>query len=291
MSLPFTIDALGTRWWIEIFDDISDVKRAAIVNGGALLLSEFEQRYSRFRPDSLISQLNLTGVLINPPSEFINLLTYGITLFDRTQGKFNVMIGEKLSAHGYDSTYSFVGKAFKTPLPSPHNSLTITPEQITLHTGQVDIGGFGKGYVIDLLAEYLQNQHQLSYFLINGGGDMFATSENDQPIIIYLEHPTEPNTYIETTTIRNQGFAASSPHKRTWKTDGKVYSHIITESDSLLIADATFIKAPTARDADAFATVALIIPPDQFEAIASTERLGVATFTLAENTLYRDTNF
>lgn len=285
------IEALGTRWWIEIFDEISEAQRAAILDGCALLLTEFEERYSRFRADSLISILNTTRTIDQPDAALIDLLEYGVGLFDRSHGGFNLMIGAKLVASGYDSTYSFVAREHMVVIPSPHDALAITKEKISLHTGQIDIGGFGKGYVIDILANYLHTEHGLSYFLINGGGDMYGTSEFGRPIMIYLEHPTEPNQYIETTTILDQGFAASSPHKRTWTSAGKTYTHIVSSTDAPLTADATFIKAATARDADAFATVALLLTPDAFAPITEAAKLGIARFTVHTSTLVRNTAF
>lgn len=291
MSTLPTIDALGTRWWIEIFDAIDETKRAAIYDGCALLLSEFEARYSRFRSDSLVSTLNRVGVINKPDAALGDILSYGITLYARSRGAFNVLIGEKLIARGYDASYSFTATPHTTPVPNPEVSLTLTPERITLQTGAVDIGGYGKGYVIDLLAEYLRTTWQVHYFLINGGGDMYGTSDHHQPITVYLEHPTNPSQYLDTTTILNQGFAASSPHKRTWRSETETLSHIVHSDDAPLVADATFIKAKTARDADAFATVGLITAAETFAEIAATEQLAFARFSLADGSLERNGAF
>jgi FAD:protein FMN transferase len=291
MAILYSFDALGTRFWIEIFDELSPATEQAVTAASQMLVHQFEARYSRFKADSLISQLNLTGTIHNPDEDFLNLLSYGLTLYERSAGIFNVLVGETLIARGYDADYSFTAKPEPASIPNPLQCLSITPTSINLACGQVDIGGFGKGYVIDLLAHLLCDDFKLDYFLINGGGDMFGTSNHGAPITIYLEHPTEENSYLDTTTLYHQGFAASSPHKRTWKSDTKTYTHIVTNQNQPLVADATFVKAHTAADADAFATVALLIEGEQFTPLATAARLGVARYTTRDATFIHNEAF
>ncbi len=284
-----TISALGTSWWIEIFDELPTERYTVIHDDCVAFLRRFETRYSRFKPDSLLSQLNTTGRFTNPDAEFQDMLTFGMAQYARTDGVFNIMVGEALVKTGYDAAYSFTATGTPAPIPNPNEVITVTPYEITLTVGTIDFGGFGKGYAIDHLVELLRTKHGIQYFLINGGGDMYATSDYDTPITIYLEHPTELNSYLEATTLQNQGFAASSPHKRSWKYAGKTYSHIVRTNPGVAALttppDATFIKAQNTCDADIFATVALLITPTHLDKFADQEQLGVACFTAAENIL------
>ena len=276
------IDALGTRFRIEVFDDIPQNRLEAAHSSVKAILSQFENQYSRFRPDSYVSQLNTTGHLQSPAVEFLTLLRYGLDAYDRTDGVFNIMIGAKLVAQGYDQTYSFIATPHTNVIPNPHDMLVLTTDHITLSHGQLDLGGLGKGYVIDMIAKYLKHEFGFKYFLVNGGGDMYGTSDHDTPITLYLEHPLDTGTYLATTTIENRGFAASSPHKRTWTSGTKTYTHIIDTVKSIPETnqlDATFITAATAVDADMFATVGLIMSPESFAVIAARESLGMATYT------------
>lgn len=287
-----TISALGTSWWIEVFDDINEERRQAIRLACAAFLYTFEKRYSRFNKDSYISILNKTGQIQNPDLPLRTLLSFGIAQYERTGGAFNIMVGSRLIETGYDSSYSFTPSEVKTPIAMPKDALTVHPDKIILTTGQVDIGGFGKGYAIDALRHMLQTEFSLQYFLINGGGDMYATSNYGKPITIYLEHPTETNLYIATTTLLHQGFAASSPHKRSWTYGGDTYSHIINTSDTATTKiDGTFIKARTACDADIFATVALLVPTQTMDQYAQSEQLGIAHFSLVDQSLTHNQAF
>ena len=291
-TLP-TITALGTSWWIELFDEISAERLTVIHDDCEAFLRTFEQHYSRFAPDSCISQLNANKSLAQPTIELQQLLTHSLELYDRTNGVFNIMVGSTLIETGYDAAYSFTPSPERTPIENPHDVIHITHDRITLDRGQIDFGGFGKGYAIDALARILTTTYGLPYFLINGGGDMYATSDHGTPLTIYLEHPTEPNTYLTTTTLLNQGFAASSPHKRAWKHVHTTYTHIIdtTSPHGGERPDASFIKAATACDADVFATVALLVDPTTLQTLAAHNELGVACFYLASSSLTHNQAF
>lgn len=260
--------ALGTAWWVEA--SLGDaVSEEVIKNKLIAHLNRFEARYSRFRNDSLIGQLNHDRSIKNPDEALISILKYGQSLYTRTGGAFNFLVGSTLIARGYGSGDI---ASTSTALPHPEHDLTISDNMITLHVGCVDFGGFGKGYVIDEIASLLHD-NEIEEFVINGGGDIYATHDNHNPITIHLEHPIETNTYLGTTTLFHQGFAASSPYKRTWKHGEKAETHIVGETKY-----ASFVKANNARDADAFATAVLLLDDTTIDTITTEADVGFARF-------------
>jgi FAD:protein FMN transferase len=285
-----TFEALGTKWWITVFDEASEETLKGACGALERFAHEYETKYSRFKPDSLISQLNRERVLEQPDEEIQKLLAYGKSLYIRSNTKFNLLTGHILEARGYNAEYSFNASEPELLQPgNPVTNLTITPEKIEVSEGNVDIGGFGKGYLIDELARLLKAEHKIKYFLINGGGDMYGTSKQGEPIEIYLEHPTEAGKLIEKTTLFKQGFAASSPFKRVWHSSSRTYSHIVTDAGVSQVA--TYVKAETARDADAFATTALLLPETDLAKLAQTEELSIARFDPATGQLWRMHSF
>ena len=284
MSQLPAISALGTQFYIEIFDKgIDQTKFDATYSSIQFLLSTFEENYSRFKETSFVSRLNRSKTLINPPPQFIELLTLGLKLYDGTDGIFNLLVGETLDARGYDAHYSFVASLEPKSIPNPHEAIILEVDKITLMEGLIDLGGYGKGFVIDLIAEHLQSECGLEYFLINGGGDIYGTSQQGAPFTIYLEHPLETQTYLGTTEILNQGFAASSPHKRSWIHNGTTYHHIVNpkpHAHRTPLCDASFIISRNCVEADAFATIALMIETDELTNLAVENQFAFATFTL-----------
>lgn len=292
MSKQFTFEAIGTHFWIEIFDEISDQELEATISRLELLSSTFNQHYSRFTEDSDISKINKNRSLISPSDELLDILEIGKQLYRESFGTFNLLTGHILESRGYDASYSFVAKEMDgADAPStcnPLTDLTVTKDEVSLGCGNIDIGGYGKGYLIDKIVRDLQ-EHNIKYFLVNGGGDMYATSEKENPITIYLEHPTEPGKYLMETTLLNQGFAASSPFKRQWKSGEKTYTHIVSEHETPL--SATFIKADTATNADAFGTASLLLSNDALLDIAENKGFAFARFTPATSEFWQTNNF
>lgn len=276
--MTHSFQALGTTWWIEIFSD-GDEKTLNVTFGDIeRFVAEFEQRYSRFNATSLITQLNQERILQNPDEHYRALLAYGKNLYLRTNTHFNLLTGHILEARGYDISYSFTPKdESDLTAGNPVTDLLISAEQIELVHGNVDIGGYGKGYLIDEVAQRLSTKHALPYFIINAGGDMYASSNQEKPVEIYLEHPTQEKTFLQKTTLFNQGFAASSPFKRQWKgVGGTTHTHIVSQHKTASVA--TFIKAATACEADVFATTALLAPSTEFHTLIQDEKLAVAFY-------------
>lgn len=290
MSRQFTFEAIGTHWWIDIFDDITDTELEATKGRFELLCSSFNKEFSRFLPESQISRLNRERVLKNPSEEYRTLLTFGKKLYLESQTTFNFLNGHILEARGYDANYSFsLNESIAQAVCNPLIDIDISEDKITLHCGNVDLGGFGKGWLIDKLKDDLIT-HGVQHFLINGGGDMYATSLPDgEAIAIYLEHPTEAGKYIIETTLLHQGFAASSPFRRRWKTGDKTYTHIVTEGDVPELA--VFVKAPTTTEADAFTKPCLLLDEDRLLEITEREGYAFARFNPITNQLWQTHNF
>jgi len=286
--MKYSFKALGTQWWIEIFQDLTDKRQDEVKNFVLSFVSAYEHNYSRFKPDSVLSTLNHDRVFLNPTPEFIKLLEYGKQLYLRSDTHFNLLTGHILESKGYDAAYTFRASGVVETPGNPITDLTITPLKIELHHGNIDLGGFGKGYLVDLLVYELQRSYELEQFIINGGGDMYATHKDNEPITIHLEHPIKPGTMIASTTLHNNGFAASSPHKRTWENATGTHTHIIADN---ITADATFLKTAITADADAFATAALQMSNHQIEQLIKNEKIAIAQFNASEETLKSSNNF
>lgn len=247
------IEALGTVWHIELFEEVDDLTtlRSFIADW----LEEFESRYSRFRSDSWLSVLNSAGEFNNPDPQFVDLLRQALDYYDRTDGVFNIAVGEQLTKSGYDADYTFTAT---TELPSVQaliEILEIKTERILLKSGSLDLGGIGKGYAIDKLADFLKEEHHLQYFLINGGGDIYVTSDKEKPVTIMLAHPDARSLAIGTVDLKEAGFAASSPRLRAWRDPktGKSHNHLLTKHNI-----ASYVVAPTTTEADVWATVSCL---------------------------------
>ncbi len=250
--------ALGTGWWIEIFQrgeakfDVEKIKIRLEEE-----IKNFENKYTRFKNTSLLSELN-TKKEIKFDKEFFEILTLADKFNKNSGGIFNVFIKEKLEEKGYGKEV-VVAEISKKDFSEI--SATIQNDNKIILKGNfgIDLGGIGKGYLIDKLSNILQNEFNLEYFLINGGGDIYVTSNYGEDIQFFLEHPINEGEYIYKIKIKNKAFCVSSSFKRMWNKEGKEVNHFISEGEvwatSYVVADRTVI-------ADVFATVSCILSSD-----------------------------
>jgi thiamine biosynthesis lipoprotein len=248
--------ALGTAFWVECFDsDTNEVTRQSVASGIQKILQEFESKYSRFKEDSLVRKLS-KGEKIKEDKDFLAMLEYGDRLSKDTDGLFSLFKANKLVQKGYGEKSFYIQNQEEEMSTLCHENGDI----FLSHPMGVDLGGVGKGYVIDMIANYLQ-QEGIQYFLINGGGDMYATSDNGKGIAILLEHPLEKEMYIGEIDLYHNGFAASSSFKRMWAHEGKEKNHFVGGDEE--IWGASFVVGKNALTADALATALILVSKDK----------------------------
>lgn len=249
----FTAEGLGTRWYFELFSPTVPPSFQAELQKR---ISQFDDDYSRFKPTSYIGVLNSTRVLQHPPRELLDMFAFAHKMYDATDGVFNISVGAALQNLGYGgaSKDRHVAADFWERTSYDEAAIRIPDDT------SVDLGGFGKGWLLDQLAVFLE-QSGFPHYVINGGGDIVINAE--MPLEFALEHPYESGKMIGTTKIKHGGLGVSSSVKRQWIKDGQRYHHIIDPATSLPSSSdavSTYVKAETALISDALATVLLLRP-------------------------------
>lgn len=243
------LSALGTHWWISLEEGASEDLAHKIPE----IIMEFENNYSRFDDTSYISKLNDTKQLKNPPIELVNMLKYALDVYDATEGIFNISVGSKLEKSGYGYKKDVASKVSR----KLRDDLIIDDSEIKLskHT-RIDLGGFGKGWLIEKLAGYLKNEGVYDY-VINGGGDIAAGNYDST---IYIEHPLDSKKHIGEVVLKNNALASSSNIKRSWIVNGKDNAHIINpKGKSNIDILSMHVLADNILFADTFATILMLV--------------------------------
>lgn len=245
-----TFKGLGTFFWVELFLH-GDEKRDDLQAVQASLeetITSFDNTYSRFKETSLLSELNREGII--PYDEHLaEMVKHARKASYITDNIFSIFIKEALEEKGYGEHLlqkTVVKKGEKSDVVINEKTVTLLGDK------GIDLGGVGKGYLIDLLSRILKEKYNLHYFVINGGGDIFVTSNHGLPIELYLEHPINQGEYIGTINVKDKAFCSSSSFKRRWKKDGKEVNHFIADKE---VWAASYVLSDTATIADMYATV------------------------------------
>lgn len=92
---------------------------------------------------------------------------------------------------------------------------------------QLDLGGYAKGYALDLAASYLRAQGVKSA-LINIGGNIIAIGRHgERPWRVGIQHPRAPGAIAALDLQDGEAIGTSGDYQRYFMLDGKRYCHLI----------------------------------------------------------------
>jgi thiamine biosynthesis lipoprotein len=261
---------LGTVANITLITDRTHDAEAAI-EAAFFNMTALERVMSRFQPDSQLSHINASGEVRDPHPALVDVLRQAVYYGDLTGGAFDVTIEPVLALYrGYARTGQ---------LPPPeeidrqralvnYHDLVIGAEHIRLRQPgmAITLDGIAKGYIIDQGAGELRRRG-FGEVLVELGGDMQAWgSAGDRPWQIGLQSPrkTMADQTRRVTHIQDCALATSGDYMQPFTPDFRLH-HILnprTGASSPELSSASVI-APTACDADALATAAMVLGADK----------------------------
>lgn len=261
MNTDIQIAAEGNR--DELWEGFKQVRR---------LITECEARFSRFREDSELCQLNHSaGTWFQASTELFELLKEALELYQVTGGLFDPSILEALRQAGYDRSMEDIKElglspvAVVAPLTTPRlgqTRLDPASEAILLPAGvQIDFGGIAKGWIAEkaahLLAEYTPA------CAVSIGGDMAwqGIPAGEVAWHVSLEDPLDEQGVLAVLEVGSGALATSTVTRRRWMQGSQVRHHIIdprTGTSAHVEWLSVTVGAPKATTAEAFAKAILI---------------------------------
>lgn len=198
-------------------------------------IKRFEQQFSRFRPDSETTQLNIKpGQKVRISPLMHQLLSDCVSLTKKTNGLFNPMILPALQRAGYVSS-----KPHFSAKPDPQLDFRTRQNQEELiELGQdwatipkdsaIDFGGIGKGFLLDRLSE-LAEQVGISNYWFSLGGDIIASgADEDGAWRVEIEDVLNPKKTVTTIELTGKtALATSGTTKRRGITSKGAWHHLI----------------------------------------------------------------
>ncbi|MBI5947374.1 MAG: FAD:protein FMN transferase [Chloroflexi bacterium] len=190
-----------------------------------LLFEQQEQRFSRFRPDSLLSRLNRGDEVTDPL--FAECCRMAIEAWEFTGGLFNPLVLPALRQAGYDRTFAEVDTGDPQPMavPSPAEALRLTAGGARLAGGMLDLGGIVKGWTADLAVETLVGDHP--DILVNAGGDLrcAGSDEDGGGWLVGVSGETDDDDAWAGRIVG--ALATSTTRKRRWEAGSGFAHHLI----------------------------------------------------------------
>lgn len=250
-------------------------RAASIAEAVARWVAQFEARYSRFLPTSLVSRINAAAgrewVAIDPETERLLALCQEMHFF--TRGTFDPTALPLLRLWDWKANPPVVpddaaieaarrlvawrkvqrapGKVF---LPEPGMAL--------------DLGGMGKEYAVDQVTQLL-GEMGLVAGLVDFGADVrvFGPPPPGKPAWhIGLEDPARPGQCWTGVAVNGQAVATSGDYRRHFVIDGHRYGHIVDVRTGRPVDNgcrAVSVVAPSCSLAGMLSSAAFVLGPQE----------------------------
>ncbi len=267
----------------------SDIAVAIDFNGGdaLMLLDEiqaaiidFDKRFSRFIKGNELALFNSSKSLKRHlSSEMADILLTAQKYYFETDGVFDPSIIDSLETVGYNRSFTLLDNQladdfqaidlvdlqarFKArPLMS---ALQIKGRQASAPLDfRLDLGGIGKGYIVDYLSHRLLSEVDNYWF--SAGGDILVAGNSDGSLgwEISVQDPMHPEADIFSFYSHGKklGIATSGIFKRRGQSGGFAWHHLIDPRSGLPALNniiSVSVIANSALRADIFAKTVLIL--------------------------------
>lgn len=237
-------------------------------------IRRIEHKYSRYRPDSVLSRINAAAGFqaVAIDDETSALLDFAHGLWVMSDGLFDITSGVLRKAWDF--------RAGRPPDPQQIDGLlplvgwgqvVRSRDAVGLSTVgmELDFGGFGKEYAADRAAALLI-QDGFPNALVNLGGDLHATGprglKGDEgcPWCVDIQHPrpltSEGSDVLIGLALSRGGLATSGDYERFFIHDGKRYCHVLDPRSGWPVCDVQSVSvvAPSTAIAGAITTIAML---------------------------------
>jgi thiamine biosynthesis lipoprotein len=258
MSCPCEIRLVGP--------DEVQVQQAA--KAGMQEVLRIEHKYSRYRPDSLLSRINTAAGQSQPvpiDEETAGLLQLGGQLHHASQGRFDLTSG--VLRRAWDFKRGLLPKQAKLdellPLVGWHQ-VELEARQVRLPIAgmELDLGGIGKEYAADRAAERCQAMGMAGGF-VDLGGDIrvIGPRADGTGWRLGIRDPRDEHKLLGELTLVQGALATSGDYERGFDVDGRRYGHLLDARTGWPVNhwSSVSVAAPNALAAGALATLGMLL--------------------------------
>lgn len=257
-------------------------------------LAAKEKLLSRTVPGSDIARLNeANGQSVTVAQETADLLCRALAYAADSDGAFDVTVApvstlwDFKSAHPVPPAADAVARSLQAV---GYRNLTVTGRTVQLSdpAAAVDLGGIAKGYIADVLAEYLREQ-KVPGALIDLGGNIVAVgSKQGEPFTVGIRDPLTEDGLAAVVRVQDRSVVTSGSYERYFDYEGVRYHHILDPQTGYPVQNglsSVTVVAARSADADALATACFVLGAERGMALIDAQPDTEALFIGTDGTL------
>lgn len=282
-------DIFGTRYHINIVLPEDEQRIRALAQGIQNELEQVDESMSTWKEDSELSRLNRKSdqtdwTELSPP--LFEVIQRSKEIAELTEGAFDVTIGPVVNLWGFGP------EARPEVLPAPEvlaevlaktgtEYLELDPDTLSIRAQRpqyIDLSGIAKGYGVDVVARYL-DQENIAGYLVEIGGEVRVNGRKPDGTAwrLAVEKPSETSRQVSSIVAMDRhAMATSGDYRNYYESQGQRYSHTIDPRTGKPIdnnlASVTVIT-DDAMTADALATAFSVMGHDKAMTLATRENI------------------
>ena len=279
----YPFKAMGSPCALQLY--AADEQQALTANNQAQRVIEgLEQRYSRYRNDSLTTRINNAagGAPVEVDAETAGLLDYAEQAYQQSAGLFDITSGVLRQAWDFKSDrlpQQAQVDALLSLVDWPAVEWQAPMIRLPMKGMQIDFGGYVKEYAVDAGAKACRDAG-IRHGLIEMGGDIqiIGPHPDGKPWQVGIQHPRELQQAIATIEITSGGLATSGDYERYMMINGQRYSHLLNPKTGWPVKGlaAVSVMAEQTLIAGTLSTIAMLKGAE--EGIAWLEAMGLPYF-------------
>lgn len=242
-----------------------------VVEAVAACAWRIERKFSRYRRDNIVHEINTSeGRAVVLDEETASLIDFAATLTNLSDGRFDITSGVFRRAWTFDGSSRVPAQVqidALLPLVGWHRVQWRKPVLQMQPGMQIDFGGIGKEYAVDVASAHVHEIAPHLSCLINFGGDVVVRNArlDGQPWRVGIEAPDHVGAAARIVNLHRGGLATSGDARRFVLHDGRRYSHILDARTGWPIADAprsVTVAADTCTQAGTLTSLAMLQGPN-----------------------------
>lgn len=250
-----------------LIEDAPEALAHQIVDAVAACAWRIERKFSRYRSDGVVYMINSNaGRAVVVDEESAALIDFAATLTTMSEGAFDITSGVLRNVWTFDGGSVVPTQAQIEEVMSCVGWRHVNWRRpvLQLKPGmQIDLGGIGKEYAVDLAAARVEDIAPGVSCLINFGGDVVARHprQDGLPWRVGIEAAAMAGTAVRIVQLTRGGLATSGDSRRFVLHQGHHYSHIIDARTGWPVRDAPHsitVAADTCTQAGTLTTLAML---------------------------------
>lgn len=264
---------LGTLVSITVYDDIPDID--GIVGECFNIVRRFESKVSVNIATSELSVLNSKAFYeaVELSDTLYDVISRSIYFCELTDGAFDIGLGKLIELWGIGTDKQripseteispYIGfKAYEHILLDNENkTVKFTDERVS-----INLGACAKGYVEDMVRDYLTDAGVESALLDFGGSITAIGNKNGEGFRVAIANPDNEYSYSCILKLSDFSSVTSGDYQRYFESDGKRYHHILdstTGFPSVSGISGVTIVTESAFEGDCLSTASFVLGKDK----------------------------